>query len=127
MRFLVSICLLMVIVACKEKAITPRVEIISVQEMKEVLKAESVQLIDVRTRNEYASNHIKNAKNIVYQGEDWEEQIATLDKEKPVYVYCQKGGRSAKCASLLEEAGFQKVYDLEGGISQWMAQGNQVD
>ncbi|WP_299683042.1 rhodanese-like domain-containing protein [uncultured Dokdonia sp.] len=127
MRFLVSICLLMVIVACKEKAITPRVEVISVQEMKEVLRAESVQLIDVRTRNEYASNHIKNAKNIVYQGEDWEEQIATLDKEKPVYVYCQKGGRSAKCASLLEEAGFQKVYDLEGGISQWIAQGNQVD
>lgn len=127
MRFFLSICFLVVLVACKEKATTPRVEIISVQEMRDVLKAETVQLIDVRTRNEYASNHIKNAKNIVYQGDDWETQIATLDKEKPVYVYCQKGGRSAKCASLLEEAGFEKVYDLEGGISQWIALGNEVE
>ncbi len=113
--------------SCKEKSTTPRVEIISVQEMKEVLQEESVQLIDVRTRNEYATNHIKNAKNIVYQGDDWEDQVAKLDKEKPVYVYCQKGGRSAKCASLLEEAGFEKVYDLNGGISQWMAEGNKVE
>ncbi len=127
MRILLSICFLVVIVACKEKSTTPRVEVITVQEMREVLKEESVQLIDVRTRNEYASNHIKNAKNIVYQGDDWEAQIATLDKEKPVYVYCQKGGRSAKCASLLEAAGFEKVYDLKGGISQWIAQGYQVE
>ena len=127
MRFLLSICLFLVVVSCKEKSTTPRVEIISVEEMREVLKAEAVQLIDVRTRNEYASNHIKNAKNIVYQGDDWEAQIAALDKEKPVYVYCQKGGRSAKCAALLEEAGFEKVYDLEGGISQWIAQGNEIE
>ena len=79
MRFLLSICLFLVVVSCKEKSTTPRVEIISVEEMREVLKAEAVQLIDVRTRNEYASNHIKNAKNIVYQGDDWEAQIATLD------------------------------------------------
>lgn len=127
MRFLVSICLFVIVVACKEKSTAPRVEVISVEEMKEVLKAESVQLIDVRTRNEYASNHIENAKNIVYLGDDWEEQIEKLDKEKPVYIYCQKGGRSAKCAALLEEAGFEKIYDLEGGISQWILQGNEVE
>ena len=127
MRFILSLCLVVAFISCKEKSTTPRVEIITVQEMKEVLQEESVQLIDVRTRNEYATNHIKNAKNIVYQGDDWEEQVASLDKEKPVYVYCKKGGRSAKCASLLEQAGFEKVYDLNGGISQWMAEGNEVD
>jgi rhodanese-related sulfurtransferase len=127
MRFILSLCLVVAFISCKEKSTTPRVEIISVQEMKDVLQEESVQLIDVRTRNEYATNHIKNAKNIVYQGDDWEDQVAKLDKEKPVYVYCQKGGRSAKCASLLEEAGFEKVYDLNGGISQWMAEGNTVE
>ncbi|MFT5890036.1 MAG: rhodanese-related sulfurtransferase [Dokdonia sp.] len=127
MRFILSLCLVVAFISCKEKSTTPRVEIISVQEMKDVLQEESVQLIDLRTRNEYATNHIKNAKNIVYQGDDWEDQVAKLDKEKPVYVYCQKGGRSAKCASLLEEAGFEKVYDLNGGISQWMAEGNTVE
>ncbi|WP_299209039.1 rhodanese-like domain-containing protein [uncultured Dokdonia sp.] len=126
-RFILSLCIVVVCISCKEKSTTPRVEIISVQEMKEVLKEESVQLIDVRTRNEYATNHIKNAKNIVYQGDDWEAQVANLDKAKPVYVYCQKGGRSAKCASLLEKAGFEKVYDLNGGISQWISEGNSVE
>ena len=128
MRLTISLCLFVLFLSCKEKTTTtPRVEVISVQEMKEILKEESVQLIDVRTRNEYATNHIKNAKNIVYQGDDWEDQVAKLDKEKPVYVYCQKGGRSAKCASLLEKAGFEKVYDLNGGISQWIAEGNAVE
>ncbi|MEP0262848.1 rhodanese-like domain-containing protein [Dokdonia sp.] len=127
MRYVIPLCIVLSIVSCKEVATEPRVEVISVQEMEEVLRAESVQLIDVRTRNEFASNHIKNAKNIVYQGDDWAAQISELDKDKPVYVYCQKGGRSAKCAALLEEAGFEKIYDLEGGISQWTAEGKEVE
>lgn len=127
MRLILSLSLFVVFLSCNEKSTTPRVEVISVQEMREVLQEESVQLIDVRTRNEFATNHIKNAKNIVYQGDDWEAQVAKLDKQKPVYVYCQKGGRSAKCASLLEEAGFEKVYDLSGGVSQWIAEGNEVE
>lgn len=114
-------------ISCKETVTEPRIEVISVQEMEEVLRTESVQLIDVRTRNEFASNHIENARNIVYQGDDWEAQIAELDKDKPVYVYCQKGGRSAKCAALLEEAGFEKIFDLEGGISQWIAEDKEVE
>ncbi len=125
MRFIYILFIGFVIISCKENN-TPVVEIISVQEMDDVLRAEAVQLIDVRTQQEFASNHIKNAKNIIYQGEDWEEQISKLDKEKPVYVYCQKGGRSAKCASLLQQAGFEKIYDLEGGISQWMIEEKEV-
>ena len=127
MRLILSLSLFVVFLSCNEKSTTPRVEVISVQEMREVLQEESVQLIDVRTRNEFATNHIKNAKNIVYQGDDWEAQVAKLDKAKPVYVYCQKGGRSAQCVSLLEEAGFEKVYDLNGGISQWISEGNEVE
>ncbi len=126
MKYFIPLCIVILIISCKETSTGPRVEVISVQEMEEVLRAESVQLIDVRTRNEFASNHIRNARNIVYQGDDWETQIATLDKDKPVYVYCQKGSRSAKCAAMLEEAGFEKIYDLEGGISQWISEGKEV-
>lgn len=127
MKYVIPLCIILSIVSCTEVTTGPRVEVISVQEMEEVLRTESVQLIDVRTRKEFASNHIKNAKNIVYQGDDWATQISKLDKDKPVYVYCQKGGRSAKCAALLEEAGFEKIYDLEGGISQWTAEGKEIE
>ncbi len=127
MKYFIPLCIVISMISCKETVTEPRVEVISVQEMEEVLRTESVQLIDVRTRNEFASNHIENARNIVYQGDDWEAQIAELDKDKPVYVYCQKGGRSAKCAALLEEAGFEKIYDLEGGISQWIAEDKEVE
>jgi len=105
---------------------SPSVQIVSVVDMEEAIKADNVQLIDVRTKAEFASGHIKDAKNIVYQGEDWDKQVASLDKDKPVYVYCAKGGRSAKCASKLEEAGFTKIFDLDGGVTKWINEGKEV-
>lgn len=103
------------------------VELISVADMAEALKVDDVQLIDVRTVREFSKGHLENAKNIVYQGANWDKQVASLDKDKPVYVYCAKGGRSAKCAALLEEAGFKKVFDLEGGITQWINEGKAIE
>lgn len=106
---------------------TQTVEIISVTDMEEALKADDVQLLDVRTKREFTDGHIKNAKNIVYQGADWDKQVASLDKDKPVYVYCAKGGRSAKCAMILEEAGFTKIFDLDGGVTKWVNEGKTLE
>lgn len=118
-----------VVNACKESTAqgVAAVEIISVADMEEALKADDVQLIDVRSKAEFTNGHIKNAKNIVYQGENWDQQVASLDKNKPVYVYCAKGGRSAKCASLLEEAGFTKIFDLDGGVTKWINEGKSLE
>lgn len=102
------------------------VQLITVAEMEEAMKVDDVQLIDVRTEREYNKGHLVNAKNIIYQGANWDEQVASLDKDKPVYVYCAKGGRSAKCAALLEEAGFKKIFDLDGGVTQWVNEGKKL-
>ena len=119
----------LVFVNCKDRNAqeVKTIQIISVAEMEEALKADDVQLVDVRTEREYKKGHLVNAKNIVYQGANWDEQVASLDKDKPVYVYCAKGGRSAKCAALLEEAGFKKIFDLDGGITQWVNEGKKVE
>ncbi len=77
-----------------------------------------VQLIDVRTPEEFRQGHIPNAKNIDWRGQDFAEQISELDKTRPVYIYCQSGGRSASAATKLVEEGFE-VYELEGGILNW--------
>lgn len=123
-----SCILLLVVTSCKEGKAqeTPTVELITVSDMQEAIIADDIQLIDVRTQAEFASGHIKDAKNIVYQGKDWDEQVASLDKNKPVYVYCAKGGRSAKCASKLKEAGFTKIFDLDGGVTKWINEGKEV-
>lgn len=80
---------------------------------------EEVQLVDVRTPEEFKEQHIDNATNINWNDADFEQQISNLDKSKPVYVYCKSGGRSAKATAKLSEMGFTNVYELDGGILSW--------
>lgn len=82
-----------------------------------------IQLLDVRTPEEYSEQHIGNATNIDWNGTDFEQKTAVFDKKKPIYVYCLSGGRSNKAAHKLAEMGYQKVYELDGGIMKWNAAG----
>lgn len=77
------------------------------------------QLIDVRTPGEFEGGHLENAINIDWNGTDFMNQISTLDKSKPVMVYCLSGGRSASAANALRKNGFKQVYEMEGGMMQW--------
>jgi len=89
-------------------------------------KADSVQLLDVRTPEEYAAGRLEGAQLINYYEEDFSGQLALLDKSKPVLVYCASGNRSGKTAVLLEEMGFEKIYSLDGGIKAWRAAGKKT-
>jgi len=102
------------------------VELITVEEMDSLLKLGEVKLIDVRTPQEFALGHIESAINIDFRNENFEELIAKVDKTKPVAVYCGKGGRSGKCSSFMKKAGFTKIYDLDGGITEWKFNGKKV-
>ena len=95
------------------------VKMVSPEEMQTILDMEDTQLIDVRTKQEHAEEFIPGAQNIDVNSPTFDEDILKLDKSKPVILYCKSGGRSAKCASKMIEAGFQKVYELDGGITQW--------
>ncbi len=72
-------------------------------------------LLDVRTKAEYDSAHIKGAVNIPL---DELESATTLDKSAKIVVYCQSGNRSLMAAKKLIENGYLEVYDL-GGIIEW--------
>lgn len=82
-------------------------------------------VLDVRTPEEFASGRIDPAINIDVNGSDFEKKINSLDKNKTVLVYCLAGVRSKKAATILANKGF-KVYNLEGGIKAWSAQGLPV-
>lgn len=81
--------------------------------------APKAQLIDVRTPEEFAGQHLPQAQNIDWNGSDFEAQVAKLDKSAPVFLYCRSGGRSSAAANKLQEMGFSEVYNMEGGILQW--------
>ncbi len=87
----------------------------------------NAQLIDVRTSGEYGGGHLPNAKNIDFRGADFEQRIKTLDKSKPVFVYCLSGGRSKSATEILKKNGFNQVYDLMGGWLRWSRLGKPAE
>jgi rhodanese-related sulfurtransferase len=87
------------------------------------VNGKKVQLIDVRTPQEYAAGHLKNADNINVFDANFVDQVEKKYKnEEPVYVYCRSGGRSMKAAGMLKSKGFN-VVNLNGGFNGWSAQG----
>ena len=94
-------------------------KVVSQTEFETLIKAGKGQLLDVRTPGEFNAGHIKNADNIDFTGSDFREKVATLDREKPVLIYCHSGNRSGKASLILKELGFKEVYDLQGGYSNW--------
>ena len=102
------------------------VQLITFDEFETVSKINGVQLIDVRTPEEYSDGHILNSKNIDFLDKNFELYIQKLDKKSPVIVYCQSGGRSAKSALKLLSNSFVKIYDLDGGFSKWLSEGGNI-
>lgn len=86
------------------------------QQMKQT---PTVQLLDVRTPGEFGGGHLPGAKNLDVRDAAFAQNLASLDKKKPVYVYCLSGGRSTGAAKLMREQGFTSVYELEGGYLKW--------
>jgi rhodanese-related sulfurtransferase len=80
---------------------------------------ENTQLVDVRTPAEYNTGYIDGAINFDFKNKGFLDQIRTLDKSKPVYLYCRSGKRSAAAAKMIASEGFEVVYDLKGGILNW--------
>lgn len=83
-------------------------------------------LLDVRTHEEFQSGHIPGALMIDYYDKDFAIRISTLDKAKTIYVYCRSGGRSGRAMKMLQEQGFDRLYNLDGGIKAWTVAGRVV-
>lgn len=82
--------------------------------------SDSVQVVDVRTPEEFNQGHLKNARLANWkEKEGFMDSISALDKDKPLYIYCRSGTRSAAAVKLLKEKGFKKVVELKGGINAW--------
>ncbi|MEI6178833.1 MAG: rhodanese-like domain-containing protein [Verrucomicrobiota bacterium] len=86
------------------------------------------QVLDVRTKEEFAGGHLAKAILIPWTDKDFTVRAAKeLDPRKPVLVYCLSGGRSAEAAAALVKLGFTEVRNLAGGIAAWQQTGKPID
>lgn len=84
------------------------------------IAADSAQVLDVRTAGEYGSGHIKNSLQANWiDKEQFFDRVQYMDKNRPVYIYCLVGGRSAAAAEWMRSNGFKKVVELDGGLNAW--------
>jgi rhodanese-related sulfurtransferase len=117
-------CLLTGFVVAKEE---PKDGPVKVEQAEKQI-ASGVQLLDVRSKEEWDQGHLKGAKLLPVSEEDFAGKAkAILDPEKPVLVYCRSGRRTVKAAKALRDAGFPTVYEMEGGILAWEKAGKPVE
>ena len=96
----------------------PSFRSVDAEQFAREIEREEVQLVDVRTAEEFAEGHIPGAVNMDVNGVAFEAQIATLDTERPVALYCRSGRRSKVADEKVAKAGFE-VVELDGGILSW--------
>lgn len=97
-----------------------QVEQIPVEKVKEIL-SDSIQFVDVRRIAEHANGHAPQTINIPLN--KLPNEIDKLNPEKPTYVICQSGYRSSLGTSILENAGFNEIYNVAGGTQAWINAG----
>jgi rhodanese-related sulfurtransferase len=99
---------------------------ITTADFKSLNSVEDIQLIDVRTIEEYNSGYIDGALNIDFYKFSFIDSINVLDKSKTTVVYCKSGNRSSKSALMMKSLGFKNVYNLKEGMNGWLSNRNEI-
>jgi rhodanese-related sulfurtransferase len=99
---------------------------VSVTEATLLINREDAIVVDVRETQEWSSGHIPNARHLAMGQLD--KRISELEKFKsrPVIVCCASGNRSSSACGTLKRAGFERVFNLSGGIGAWKDAGLPV-
>ena len=101
------------------------ISVISDAQFNEIQGTDYV-LVDVRTVEEYESGYIQDAINFDYYSESFQKEILSLDKSASILLYCRTQNRSTKTANYLKENGYKEIIVLEGGITSWVKNGNEL-
>ena len=105
---------------------SPEINIISESDFVEIQDSDYT-LIDVRTQDEFDLGHIDSAINLDFYSETFQNDILSLPKNETIVLYCRTNNRSSKTANILKENGFKEISVLEGGITDWVKRGNDIN
>lgn len=96
---------------------TPTFENISAEKAKELIDEGKVQVMDVRTAEEYEQGHIPGAE--LFPINKLDNQIGNLEKDQSYLMVCRSGNRSTQASEMLVKNGFTHIYNLEQGMNGW--------
>jgi L-ascorbate metabolism protein UlaG (beta-lactamase superfamily)/rhodanese-related sulfurtransferase len=108
-------------------ACAPKYPTVTPDEFEQAIAEPDVQLVDVRTPEEYEQGHIVGAMNIDWKSDAFADEAGQmLDKSKTVAVYCRAGRRSHEAGDKLYKMGYKHIVELQGGLEAWKAAGKTV-
>ena len=80
-------------------------------------------VVDVRTPDEYNSGHIEGAINIDYLAQTFKADVSAMNMNRTYLVYCRSGTRSRSATTTMAGLGFEHVYNMLGGFTEWQKEG----
>jgi len=119
----------LLVTACSSGSDTATIELASPEQAAEVIAEDPAGLVilDIRTPEEFDEVRLGGAVNVDYYGTDFADQLDTLDKNTPYVMYCRSGNRSSDAVKTMKDLGFTEVYEIDGGIVNWIESGYPVE
>ncbi len=101
---------------------------ISPQQLAELCRTGSPEILDVRTPAEYEQVHAAPARLLPLQELDAEKYLRErgADRKEPIYVICRSGARGKQACEKFIQAGFENVFNVQGGTMAWEQAGLPV-
>ena len=99
---------------------SPLVQEVSKDEVLYLLENKSIDIIDLRTDEEFSKGSIKYSYNIDFQKREFIDNLNLLNKEKAYIIYCKSGNRSEKASLIMKSLGFKLIYHYKQGYQDWV-------
>ena len=99
--------------------------VISSERARELLATEPMTVLDLRDQRSYRAGHIDGA--VMLHDGLMQALLKQNELDKPILLYCYRGGKSQERAQQLADLGFRQVYNLDGGYTAWNKQGEGSD
>ncbi|HEY3854804.1 MAG TPA: rhodanese-like domain-containing protein [Verrucomicrobiae bacterium] len=106
---------------------SPGFKNLDVDQFARMMENKQNVILDVRTPTEFANGHIAGALNLDVNAADFQEKVASFDKNKIYLVHCASGIRSVKACQKMTKLDFPNLYNLTGGFKAWAKAGKPVE
>ncbi len=114
--------------ACATSQTAQATGLVDSERAEELIQTEAeLVVLDVRTPEEFAAGTLPGAILIDINSPSFTDEVDALDRELPYLVYCRSGNRSASAVRIMEDLGFDEIYELDNGIQAWVGSGRTLE
>ena len=117
------------VTACSSSTDTQSIDLVSPADAAQVIADDPAGLVilDIRTLDEFNEARLADAIMVDFYAVDFADQLDALDKKVAYVMYCRTGNRSSDAVKTMKDLGFVEVYEIDGGIVNWIDQGYPIE